>query len=85
MCESNGFPEPSYTIFHNDSNVVSNEKMYVISKVNWSDSGPYRCVAENKLGNKSESYYLTLARDGKISNSIDEINVYKSDQISVVA
>ena len=66
MCESDGFPKPSFTIIHNDSTVVSNDKTYVISKVNWSDSGHYKCVANNKLGSDSKSYYLTVV--GKIFN-----------------
>ena len=66
MCKSNGFPEPSYIIFHNDSTVVSTDKTYVISKVKWGDSGSYQCFANNKLGSDSESYYLRVV--GKIFN-----------------
>ena len=60
-CKSHGLPEPSYIILHNDSKVISNEKTYVISKVNWNDSGSYRCIAKNKLGNNSQTYILTIA------------------------
>ena len=60
-CKSHGLPEPSYVIFHNDSKVISNEKTYVISKVNWNDSGSYRCIPKNKLGNESQTYILTVA------------------------
>ena len=66
MCKSDGFPEPSYTIIHNGSTVVSNDKTYVISKVNWSDSGSYRCFANNKLGRDSKTHYLKVV--GKIFN-----------------
>ena len=65
-CKSHGLPEPSYIILHNDSKVISNEKTYVISKVNWSDSGSYRCIAKNKLGNESQTYFLTVK--GEIFN-----------------
>ena len=68
MCKSKGFPEPSYTIWHNGSDVVSNEKMYVIPKANWNDSGSYRCVVENKLGSDSESYFLTIVGEISIKN-----------------
>ena len=63
-CKSHGLREPSYTI--------SNEKTYVISKVNWNDSGSYRCVAKNKLGNESQTYFLTV--EGEIFNSNVLIN-----------
>ena len=65
-CKSHGLPEPSYIILHNDSKVISNEKTYVISKVNWNDSGSYRCIAKNKLGNESQTYFLTV--EGEIFN-----------------
>ena len=65
-CKSHGLPEPSYIILHNDSKVICNEKTYVISKVNWNDSGSYRCIAKNKLGNESQTYFLTV--EGEIFN-----------------
>ena len=65
-CKSHGLPEPSYIILHSDSKVISNEKTYVISKVNWNDSGSYRCIAKNKLGNESQTYFLTV--QGEIFN-----------------
>ena len=63
MCQSDGLPEPSYTIIHNDTQ-VSTEKTYIISKVNWRDGGLYQCVAINKLGHDLKSYCLTVK--GKI-------------------
>ena len=58
-CESNGFPEPSYTIVHNDTE-ISNEKTLNVSEVEWSDAGSYQCVAINKVGRHSKSYCLTV-------------------------
>ncbi|CAB3976996.1 B-cell receptor CD22-like [Paramuricea clavata] len=58
-CESNGFPEPSYTIVHNDTE-ISNMKTLNVSGVEWSDAGSYQCVAINKLGRHSKSYCLTV-------------------------
>jgi hypothetical protein len=63
-CESNGFPEPSYTIVHNDTE-ISNEKTLNVSEVEWSQAGLYQCVAINKLGRNSKSYCLTVV-GGKI-------------------
>ncbi|CAB4030148.1 B-cell receptor CD22-like [Paramuricea clavata] len=59
MCESNGLPEPSYTITHNGT-MLSTGKMYTIPKVKWSDAGTYKCIAENKLGRDSAFAYLTF-------------------------
>jgi hypothetical protein len=63
ICESNGLPEPSYTITHNGT-MLSTGKMYTILKVKWSDAGTYKCIAENKLGRDSAFAYIIF--DGKI-------------------
>ena len=78
-CESDGHPEPTYTIYRNDNtSVVSNEKTHTIHSVNFIDAGLYRCEAKNELGNDlSEVKNLTVNRDtnttptnneGKIKN-----------------
>ncbi|XP_028413709.1 uncharacterized protein LOC114536563, partial [Dendronephthya gigantea] len=48
---SEGFPEPRFTIFHNDTKVVGNERTYTICQVKWDDAGTYKCFAKNELGN----------------------------------
>ena len=63
-CKSNGHPSPRYTIIHNDTKVVSNDRTYTIDVVQYSDAGLYKCIAENKLGNSSTIYYLSIL--GKI-------------------
>ena len=62
MCESNGLPEPSYTIFHNDTKIVSNKSTYAINNVQYSDAGTYKCIASNKLGNNPASKNLTVGK-----------------------
>jgi hypothetical protein len=59
-CESNGHPSPSYTIIHNNTKIVSNDRTYTIDVVQYSDAGLYKCIAENKLGNSSTIYYLSI-------------------------
>ncbi|XP_046858249.1 immunoglobulin superfamily member 10-like isoform X2 [Xenia sp. Carnegie-2017] len=51
-CESDGYLEPTYTIYHNGA-VISNKRTYIIKSVNFSHQGSYRCEAKNKLGNDS--------------------------------
>ena len=58
-CESDGLPEPSYTIIHNETE-VSSKKTHTISEVKRSDAGLYQCVAANKLGSNSKSHCLAV-------------------------
>jgi hypothetical protein len=62
-CNSEGHPEPNYTITHNGT-TLSAGKMYTIPKVKWNDAGTYRCIAGNKLGSDLAFAYLTF--HGKI-------------------
>ena len=66
-CESNGYPPPSYTIIHNDTQVVSIHKAYTIHSVEQIDAGFYKCIARNKFGNTSKLFHLTIL--GKLSHS----------------
>ena len=65
-CESNGHPSPRYTMIHNDTKIVSNDRTYTMDVVQYSDAGLYKCIAQNKLGNSSTIYYLSIL--GKIQN-----------------
>ncbi|XP_046858266.1 limbic system-associated membrane protein-like [Xenia sp. Carnegie-2017] len=61
-CESDGYPEPTYTIYHNGA-VISNNKTYIIQSVNFNHAGSYRCKAKNKLGNDlSDVKNLTIIK-----------------------
>ena len=51
-CESDGVPEPTYKIFHNDT-IVSTIKTYTILVVQYRYAGTYKCVATNSLGSSS--------------------------------
>ncbi|XP_046858284.1 carcinoembryonic antigen-related cell adhesion molecule 1-like [Xenia sp. Carnegie-2017] len=63
-CESDGYPEPTYTIYHNGA-VISNNKTYIIQSVNFNHAGSYRCEAKNKLGNDSSQVKnLTIIKGG---------------------
>ena len=63
-CESEGLPEPSFTITHNNTEIIA-DRTYNISQVKWSDGGLYQCIATNKLGSNSKGYCLTVF--GKIN------------------
>ncbi|XP_028416917.1 contactin-4-like [Dendronephthya gigantea] len=59
-CESEGLPEPSFIITHNNTEIIV-EKTYNIPQVNWSDGGLYQCIARNILGSNSKCYFLTVS------------------------
>ena len=71
-CESDGNPEPTYTIYHNGTDktsVISNEKTHTIHPINFSDAGSYRCEAKNELGNDLSEVKNLTVNGGK--NSTD--------------
>ena len=65
LCESHGSPEPSYSIFHNNSE-ISNWKILTIPNIKRSDLGLYCCIATNKLGRNSKCYFFTVAGESCI-------------------
>ena len=50
----------SYVIIHNDSEVVGQDKMYIIEDMDYTSAGIYKCVATNTLGNSSMTYNLSV-------------------------
>ena len=58
-CMSDGFPQPSYALTHNNTG-FSNRTKYTIQSVTCSDSGTYKCIAVNELGNDSACRNLTV-------------------------
>ncbi|XP_046858263.1 carcinoembryonic antigen-related cell adhesion molecule 6-like [Xenia sp. Carnegie-2017] len=71
-CESDGYPEPTYTIYHNGA-VISNKKTYIINSINFSNAGSYRCEATNKLGNDfSDVKNLTIIKDNVLCDDQKE-------------
>ena len=59
-CASDGFPEPRFTIFHNDTKIVSTKKTHTLIKVKWDDAGMYKCFTCNEWGNDSAFANLTI-------------------------
>ncbi|XP_046858235.1 hemicentin-2-like [Xenia sp. Carnegie-2017] len=85
-CESDGYPEPTYTIYHNGA-VISNNKTYIIQSVNFNNAGSYRCEAKNKLGNDlSDVKNLTIIRvkPTVVINCSTPLVVNEGDNVSCV-
>ncbi|XP_046858255.1 carcinoembryonic antigen-related cell adhesion molecule 5-like [Xenia sp. Carnegie-2017] len=85
-CESDGYPEPTYTIYHNGA-VISNNKTYIIQSVNFNNAGSYRCEAKNKLGNDlSDVKNLTIitVKPDVVINCSTPLVVNEGDNVSCV-
>ena len=59
-CEAIAVPLPSYTIVHNDNEVVSNHKTYIITAMKHSHAGLYECIAVNQVGNSTKTLRLSI-------------------------
>jgi hypothetical protein len=67
-CEANADPPPKFSIFYNNTKLISTEKTYVIPKVNSSHIGFYKCAVENAFGSKnSTSVYLRIGEIFSVS------------------
>ncbi|XP_028399290.1 hemicentin-1-like [Dendronephthya gigantea] len=64
-CTSDGFPEPITTIYHNGTKIVSDSKRYSKSQVKWKDTGVYKCIAINAIGEYSDYEYLNVMEKTK--------------------
>ena len=60
-CEAIAVPLPSYTIIHNDTEVISAQKTYIIAVLKYRHAGSYKCIAANHLGNSSKAFSLSVA------------------------
>ena len=60
-CEAIAVPIPSYTIIHNNTEIVSVHKTCIITHLTYSHAGPYKCIAANLLGNSSKILNLSVA------------------------
>ena len=59
-CEAIAVPVPSYTIIHNNTEIVSTHKTFIINDLTYSHAGPYKCIAANHLGNSSKILNLSV-------------------------
>ena len=59
-CEAIAVPLPSYTIVHNDIEIVSTHKTYIITDLKYSHAGSYKCIATSILGNSSKAFSLSV-------------------------
>ena len=60
-CEAIAVPLPSYIIIHNDTDIVSMKKTYIITALKYSHAGSYKCIAMNILGNSSKIFDLSVS------------------------
>jgi hypothetical protein len=65
ICTAKAVPEPRYIIVHNNTETISNDRMFILDDVNKSHAGSYQCIVENKLGSSSKIDNLTVV--GKIT------------------
>ena len=54
-CNASGTPQPMVSWIKVDSHVRFNTSDLVLTNINRSESGQYRCEASNKCGNASET------------------------------
>ena len=60
-CEAIAVPIPSYTIIHNNTEIVSYQKSYNITVLEQKHIGSYECIVANHLGNSSKIFSLSVA------------------------
>ncbi|TKS82410.1 B-cell receptor CD22 B-lymphocyte cell adhesion molecule [Collichthys lucidus] len=56
-CSAKGRPDPSFTWFKNDVEIYSGAQTWRIRSINDSQSGKYKCVAENKHGKLTSNQF----------------------------
>ena len=59
-CEAIAVPIPSYTIIHNNTEIVSTHKTFIITDLTYNHAGSYQCIAANRVGNSSRILNLTV-------------------------
>ena len=64
-CKAVGYPEPTYRLYQNGTKLAKyNNGEYDLCSTKFEDSGIYKCVAENSLGNVTKSFILTVSGIG---------------------
>ncbi|XP_071103129.1 contactin-3-like [Haliotis cracherodii] len=77
MCEPEGAPQPKITWFKNGVELPENSGHYrllrngniVVTDLQASDVGTYRCTATNEIGEASSATKLTVSRETRISTA----------------
>ena len=65
-CTSDGFPDPSYNITHNGTELTTNQ-VHTIQEANWTDGGIYQCVVCNEtICVQSDRKTLKVVSEGEI-------------------
>ena len=73
--EAIAVPLPSYIIIHNDTDIVSKKKTYIITALKYSNAGSYKCIATNILGYSSKIFHLSVFGIGMSTYFFHECNL----------
>ena len=74
-CEAIAVPLPSYIIIHNNTDIVSKKKTYIITALKYSHAGSYQCIAMNILGNSSKIFDLSVFGIGMLTYFFHEFTL----------
>ena len=70
-CQASGIPPPSVSWVRVSDGQLTNLNQLVITNINRSEAGEYRCEASNECGNASESAVIVVQCKLIVHNNID--------------
>ncbi|XP_038063967.1 hemicentin-1-like isoform X2 [Patiria miniata] len=84
VCEAQGYPPPDISWYINGTKTVSpptinGRSTYVIDNISKKDEGTYKCSADNQLGSRTATAYVTVRVPPSISVSTDDKDVRVGD------